>query len=244
MAATDKDKFIQEAELYESMRDNLGRDQLDNFKYMKAQLADWYIAMAAVCFAIGGIAISAGKKVATHPALFWWASVLLIANGVLIFFARKVEIESESSGFVDLRQKEADLWTMSKIAREHAAGDNGRSDDFMMAATRFVEDYDGHSEALRWWQWVKFLAHASLLDIVFGLLLFPILMLAPQLPNYLHISFQAYGRLLWLTLIAYLTFMVFQAAKAVKEKKKSDAAARQIKAEVDRNRANYEKAKS
>lgn len=244
MTAPSKDKFIQEAELYEGMRDNLGRDQLDNFKYMKAQLADWYIAIAAVCFAIGGIAISTGKNVTSHPVLFWWASVLLIANGVLIFFAKKVEIESESSGFADLKQKEADLWTMSKIAREHAANDNSRSDEFMTAATRFVEDYDKRSEALKWWQWVKFLAHSSLLDIVFGLLLFPILMLAPQLPNYTNISFETYTRLLWLTLIVYLIYMALQAAKTVKEKKKSDAAARQIKAEVDRNRANYEKAKS
>jgi hypothetical protein len=239
-----KNKFTQEAELYEGMRDNLGRDQLENFKYMKSQLADWYIAIAAVCFAIGGIAISTGKNITAHPALFWWASVLLIANGVLIFFAKKVEIESESSGFTELKQKEADLWTMSKIAREHAAGDNSRSDEFMGVAKRFVQDYDTRSEALKWWQWVKFSAHTSLLDIVFGLLLFPILMLAPQLPNYLDITFKTYTYLLWLTLVIYLIYMVFQAAKAIREKKKSNAAAQQIKAEVDKNRANYDKAKN
>lgn len=120
--ASDKNKFIQEAENYEQMRDNLGNDQLDNFRLIKSHLADWYIAIAAACFAIGGIAISAGKDVTVHPALFWWGSVLLIANGVFIFFARKVEIQSEGSGFSDLKQKEADLWTMSKIAREHAVG--------------------------------------------------------------------------------------------------------------------------
>jgi len=244
MAAIEKDKFTQEAELYEGMRDNLGRDQLDNFKLIKSQLADWYIAIAAVCFAIGGIAISVGKNVTTHPALFWWASVLLIANGVFIFFLRKVEIEGESSGFSDLKQKEADLWTMSKIAREHAAGDNSRSDDFMAAATRFVKDYDKSSEPLKWWQWVKFSALSSLLDIVFGLLLFPVLMLAPQLPNYPKISFKTYTCLLWLALAIYLINMGFQIAKAIREKKKTVAAARQIKAEVDKNRANYDKATS
>lgn len=113
----------------------------------------------------------------------------------------------------------------------------------MTAATRFVEDYDERSTPLRWWQWVKFVAQASLLDIVFGLLLFPIIMLAPQLPNYLNISFQTYAYTLWSALAIYLIYMAFQAVKAVQEKRKSDAAARQIKSEVDRNRANYDKAK-
>jgi hypothetical protein len=39
-------------------------------------------------------------------------------------------------------------------------------------------------------------------------------------------------------------YMVFNATRAVKAKKKSDAAAQQIKNEVDRDRKNYEKAKS
>lgn len=239
----EEEKFIREAEGYEQMRDNLGRDQLDNFRLIKSHLADWYIAIAAVCFAIGGIAITVGRSVTTHPALFWWGSVLLIANGIFIFFARKVEIQGESSGFSELKQKEADLWTMSKIAREHATGDNSRSDEFMAAAERFVADYDKRSTTLRWWQWIRFVALTSLLDIVFGLLFFPILMLAPQLPNYLNISFKTYTYLLWITLAIYLIYMAFQAVKAIEEKERSDAAAQQIKSEVDKNRANYDKAK-
>jgi hypothetical protein len=238
MNHSDKEKFDHEAEGYEQWREKLSNDQLDNFRIIKSHLADWYIAIAATCFAIGGIAITVGKHVTTHPALFWWGSVLLIANGVFIFFFRKIEIQAESSGFSDLKQKEADLLTMSKIAHEHAMGDNSRSEEFIAAANRFIDDYDKHS-VVKWWQWIKFIAQANLLDVVFGLLLFPILLLAPQLSNYLQITFETYALLLWGTLVIYFAYMASQIIKSIKEKKKSDAAARQIKSEVDKNRTNY-----
>jgi hypothetical protein len=235
-----RDKFIQEAERYEEMRDKFGSAKLENFRLIKSHLADWYIAIAAVCFAIGGIAITAGRNVMVHPALFWWGSALLIANGIFIFFARKAEIQSED--FSLLEQKEADLWTMSKIAREHADNNTSRSDEFMAAAHRFVNDYDKRSAGPKWWQWVKFAVHVSLLDVVFGLLLFPILMLASQLPNYPGITFKTYTTLLWSVLVLYLIYTAAQVFKAVKERQRSIAAAQQIKREVDSNRANYEKA--
>jgi hypothetical protein len=45
-------KFIDEAESYEKMRDDLGRDQLDNFRLITSQLADWYIAIAVISLGI------------------------------------------------------------------------------------------------------------------------------------------------------------------------------------------------
>jgi len=234
LSKADKNKFLREAETYESMRDSLGRDYLENFKFVKSQLADWYIALAAVCFAIGGIAISLGKSNVVHPALFWWGSVLLIANGVFIFFVRKTELESESSGFSNLKQKEADLWTMGKIAREHADGDESRALEFKLVTERFTSDYDRSSKPRKWWQWVRFVFYACMLDVVFGLFLFPVLLLASQLPNYMHITFRTYSLLLWILLFLYIIYTVLQGFKAVKEKKRSDVAHRQIKAEVDK----------
>jgi hypothetical protein len=43
-------------------------------------------------------------------------------------------------------------------------------------------------------------------------------MLIPQLPNNLHIPFQAYMYILCSALIIYIIYMVFQVVKAVKEK--------------------------
>lgn len=235
-ASEDKEKYLREAKTYEDLRDIISRDYVENFKYVKSQLADWYIALAAVCFAIGGIAISVGKNSIAHPVLFWWGSILLIANGVFIFFVRKTELEGESSGFSELKQKEADLWTMSKIAHEHAAGDKARVEEFAVAAERFKNDYDNHSKPAEWWQWIKFVLKACMLDVVFGLFLFPLLLLASQLPNYMHITFDLYWRSFWTLVLLYVIYVIFQGFKAVRDKKKLDKANQQIKSEVDRKR--------
>lgn len=231
-----ENKFLLEVEKYEDMRDKLGQGQIENFKFLKAQVADWYIAITAACFAIGGISISLAGDDIKHPGLFWWGSVLLIANGVLTFFARKAELDGEFSEFPDLRQKEADLWTMSKIAREHAAGDSSRADEFKIVSDRFVNEYNHQTKPLRWWGWIGFAVRASMLNIVFGLLLFPILLLAPQLPNHIHISLLQYSLIMWSLLGLYLIYVAVGICKAVSHKKKDAAADLQIKSEVMRKK--------
>lgn len=229
-----ENKFLLEAKTYEDMRDQLGQSQIENFKFLKGQVADWYIAITAACFAVGGVSISLAGDDIKHPALFWWGTILLVANGVFTFFVRKAELDSEFSGFPDLRQKEADLWTMSKIAREHAAGDNSRADEFKLVSDRFVNGYDHHTKPLRWWNWVAFAMRASMLNVVFGFLLFPVLLLASQLPNHMHITFQQYSLILWGLLVLYLAYVGFGVYKAVRHKKKDAAADLQIKSEVMR----------
>lgn len=228
------DKFLLEAKTYEDMRDQLGRSQIENFKFLKGQVADWYIAITAACFAIGGISISLAGNDIKHPALFWWGTALLIANGVFVFFVRKAELDGEFSGFPGLRQKEADLWTMSKIAREHAEGDNSRSDEFKLVSDRFLKDYDHQTKPLRWWNWIAFAVRASMLNIAFGFLLFPVLLLAPQLPNHMHVTLAQYSLILWSLLALYLVYMLVGVYKAIQHKKKDAAADLQIKAEVTR----------
>lgn len=235
----DKNEFISEADRYDAIRNTLGHDQLDNFKFIKSQLADWYVALATTCFAIGGISLSIGQAVKKHPVLFGWASVLLIANGIFIFFIRKLELESESSSFNKLKQKEADLWTMSKVAREYADGNTHRGDMFIEAANRFTNDYQKNPKPFTRWQWVKFIIRSCFLDLAFSLLLFPVLMLAPQLPNYLHISFTVYIYGLWAGLALYVIYVILQGIKVVKEKQAIDKAEQQIRDEVYADQKNY-----
>ncbi len=232
MKKDNKEKFLQEAKNYEDLRDKLGRDEIENFKFLKGQIADWYIAITAACFAIGGISISLAGDDVKHPALFWWGSVLLIANGVLIFFVRKTELDSEFSESPDLKQKEADLWTMSKIAREHTEGDSSRSDEFVNVYKRFASDYERRSEPYKWWQWVKFAAQSSMLNIVFGLLLFPVLLLASQLPNYMHISLRLYTSIMLMLIFLYVIYVLVGLTLAIKRKKRLNTAELQIKLEV------------
>lgn len=234
MTKIDKDALAHEAEAYDELRDQLSRDRLEDFKFLRGQVADWYIAITAACFAIGGISISLAGNDIKHPALFWWGSVLLIFNGVLTFFIRKAELDGESSESTILKQREADLWTMSVIAQEQAAGDMSRADAFGQASERFADDYDKRSRSPQWWQWVIYVAHASMLNITFGLLLFPVLLLASQLPNYMHITLQTYSVTLWALLAAYIVYMFVGIIASIKDKKKTDRADEQIKAEVFR----------
>ena len=229
-----EDKFLLEAKTYEDTRDKLALSQIENFKFLKAQVADWYIAITAACFAIGGISISLAGDDIKHPALFWWGSVLLIMNGVFTFFLRKSELDGEFSMFPDMKQKEADLWTMSKIAREHSAGDSSRTDEFKTVSSHFINDYDDQTKSLKWWNWVGFSMRASMLNIVFGLLLFPILLLAPQLPNYLHITLLQYALILWVSLGLFMVYMAVGVYRAIQDKKKDMKADLQIKSEVTR----------
>jgi len=233
----DRHKFAKEAETYESQRDEVGRLYLDTFKFIKSQYADWYIAISAVCFAVGGIAISVGtdktvRDSIVHPGLFWWGALLLIANGVFVFLVRKAELNGESSELPQFRQREADLWSMAKIAREHQEGDDSRADEFINIVKRFQGDYKKHNESLKWWQWIKYIAGAIMVDIVFSLLFFPILMLASQLINDVHITYKEYLWLLWASLVGYIIYLVIQVPVAITQKKTKDAADQQIKNEV------------
>jgi len=123
---------------------------------------------------------------------------------------------------------------MSKIAREHAAGDNSRADEFKIVSDRFVNDYNNQTKPFRWWGWVGFAIRASMLNIVFGLLLFPVLLLAPQLPNHMNITLSQYSLIMWALLGLYLVYMAVGIYKAVRHKKKDSAADLQIKSEVMR----------
>lgn len=240
-AKDDRKKFLREAELYESMREDLGKTYLENFKFMKTQLSEWYVTLTAVCFAIGGIAITVGidktsKYTLDYPHLFWWGSILLILNGIFIFFFRKIEFEGESRGFIELKQKEADLWTMSKIAKEHADGDNSRVEEFTQVAERFQNDYDNHTKTYNWLRWVRFVFFACMLDIVFGFMLFPLLMLASQLIDVIQFPYQSYVYILKYLLLAYILYIILQIIKVVRERKLMIAADDQIKAEVNKKR--------
>lgn len=229
-----KKKLLDEAKGYKELRDQLGRDQIENFKFLKAQVADWYIAISAACFAIGGISVSLAGNDIKHPALFWWGSVLLITNGVFIFFIRKAELDSEFSGFPDLRQKEADLWTMSKVAEEYADGDTSRADVFKKSSERFTKDYNSRSTPFTWWKWATFSIQSSLLNLAFGFLLFPVLLLASQLPNYIHITLLEYTQLLVALILLYVSYMGFGIYNSIKQKIKTNNAEAQIKQEVTR----------
>lgn len=229
-----QDKSLLEAKSYEDMRDKIALSQIENFKFLKAQVADWYIAITAACFAIGGISISLAGDDIKHPALFWWGSVLLIANGVFTFFVRKAELDSEFLGLANLKQSEADLWTMSKIAREHSAGNRTRVDVFKSVSERFTNDYKNDTKPPSRRDWISFAVQTSMPNIVFGLLLFPVLLLASQLPNYMQITLEQYALILLTSCGLYIIYMVVGAYKAVQHRQKEIAADLQIKSEVMR----------
>ncbi|HUD05705.1 MAG TPA: hypothetical protein VMR18_02170 [Candidatus Saccharimonadales bacterium] len=235
----DRERYLRDAEKFENMKDEVGKRYLDNFMFIKAQISDWYIALTAVCFAVGAVAITVGSDKTIsgdilHPALFWWGSLLLIANGTFIFLVRKVELEGESSGMPNLRKTEADMWTARNIARELADGNDSRVNEFAEVKQRILDDYDKRTARLKWWQWIGFLFHASIVDIVFGLLLFPILMLSSQLLNDIHMSFTLYSWGFGVLLVGYVTFTAYQAFKMIGEKNAAQANEEQIKSEVEK----------
>lgn len=234
-----KKKLLAEANHYEELKDKLGLQYLENFRFLKSQMSEWYVALTAVCFAIGGISISVGidktvRSELVHPGLFWAGSLLLIANGIFIFLVRKTELESESSDFPNLKQTEADLWTARNIAREVAAGDNSRADVFADFRQRALNDYHKRIKLPDWWRWVIYVLHACMIDVAFGLLVFPILMLAAQLLSELHLSFMQYKWGMWILLLLYIIYTINGARKAVRDKKKMQRAEEQIRAEVER----------
>jgi hypothetical protein len=233
----ERDKYLRDAEKFEDMKDEVGKRYLDNFMFIKSQISDWYIALTAVCFAIGAVAITVGSDKTIsgdilHPSLFWWGSLLLIANGTFIFLVRKVELESESKDMPNLRKTEADMWTARNIARELADGDDSRVNEFAEVRKRALTDYSKRTARFKWWQWFGYLFHASIVDIAFGLLLFPILMLASQLLNDIHLSFTLYKWIFWVLLVGYLAFMTYQNFMMVSQKKAAQANEEQIKSEV------------
>jgi len=235
----DREKYLRDVEKFESMKDEVGKQYLENFRFIKSQIADWYIALTAVCFAVGAIAITVGsdKTISgdiVHPDLFWWGSLLLIANGTMIFLVRKIELERDDRDIPNLRKTEADLWTARNIARELADGDDSRVDEFAEVRQRILNDYDRRTAKLKWWQWIGYLFHGSIIDMAFGLLLFPILMLASQLLNDIHLSFTLYSWVFWILLIGYLAFMTSQSFKLIGLKKSAQANEEQIKSEVEK----------
>jgi|GEM_PF-3430960 len=241
MSISDKDrnKYLADAKNFDELKDELGKLYLDTMKFLKSQISEWYVAITAVCFAVGGISISVGSDKAVtggivHPSLFWWGSILLIANGIFIFLVRKVELDKESSNLPNLKQAEADFWTARNIALELSNDNNSRVKDFEKVRQHAVDDYEKRVATYNWYGWTKYIVLASLVNVVFGLLVFPIFMLSSQLLNEVHISFKTYQYTLIALLIIYIGYTAQQAYEAAKEKKLVQVAEQQIKSEIER----------
>lgn len=135
----------------------------------------------------------------------------------------------------NLKKTEADFWTARNIAKELADGDSSRINDFADIRQRAIDDYHKRIKPLDGWrQWCKYVLYASTVDLVFGLLLFPLLMLASQLESYIGVSFTIYRIVFLLLLVLYLVYVGFQMRKSVIKKKAMQEAEQQVKSEIEK----------
>ncbi len=232
-----KKEYLEDAKDFENLRDEAVNRYFNNLIFIKTDMSGWHNALTAVCFGVGGVAIAIGadnahKNLVVHPWLFWGGAFLLLFNGLVIFFFKKIEIEKESAGLVPIKQLISDLWSASKIARELADGKSSREAWIEDFKEKLSTDYDKRVQPTTSWKLVPELFRASLMDIEFGLLIFPILMLSSTVIEPLHIHYHTYKTALICLVVLYIISMIIGLIRVVNTIKKADASTQQVKEEI------------
>lgn len=235
-----RDEWLREADKYDSLKQTVSIQILENARFLKTDISSWYNGLAAVCFTAGTIAITLSsdkiiRQSISYPTYFWWGSALLLVNGVYIFFLKKSEIEKEDRSFYKLRETEADMWTLRNVSREMADGRKDRASEFEKVKTTQSAAYNAVLKKWRIREWIPHLFLASRIDIIFGLLLFPVLMIASQIISELGINFITYKRGFFVILFGYIIYSLSSAHKSANSVKKSQTADRRIRDEVYSN---------
>lgn len=236
-----RDEWLREAEKYEKLKESLSLQILENTRFLKSDISAWYNALTAVCFTAGTIAITLSsdktiRQSIAHPKYFWWGSTLLLMNGVYIFFLKKSEIEKEDRSFYKLRDAEADMWELRNVSKELADGNKDRIESFAKIKKAQSSAYNSTVKKWRMREWLPHLFLASRIDVAFGLLLFPIIMIASQIIAELGLSFQLYKKFFFIALMLYVVYSLVSAFRSADSVKKSHKADNRIKDEVFRDK--------
>jgi len=232
-------KLLEQVKEFDNMKGDLGKQMIENARFLKGDLSGWYNALTAVCFTVGGIAITIASESPisdsiANPHHYWIGAVLLITNGVLIFFLKKLNIEAEFNDTYKIRETEADLWQSKKTLEEALSGDPSRVQAFMVMRDRINSEYDKTVQKWPWWRWIWKVFIASQTDIVFALLLFPIALMMTQVIQHFSISIYQYNTVLVILVILYAIYYIFQCTKTVRYFRKMQKAEKRINSEVNK----------
>ena len=237
MTSDEKNKLLLKADIYDRAKDEVGKETVNNLRFLKADLSGWYNALTTVCFTVGAIAITVGadrsvKSDILHPGYFWWGTILLITDGILIFFLKKSDIEGEFNEMPKLTEAKADYWQLRNMTLEKANGDNSRAIELIELERRVTKEYVDTQKKWPWHKWVKQIIRAGKTDIVFGVLLFSITLMLTQILDELHIHFKTYNHYLVATLILYALYTAWGGVKGVRVVRRQQAAEARIKKEI------------
>ena len=237
MTKQEKKELLDRANKYDQAKEKVSDESLNNFRFLKADLSAWYNALTAVCFTVGAIAITVGtdKSVESdilYPHYFWWGTTLLLINGVLIFFLKKLEMESEFMSMPELAEAKADYWQMRNMTIEKANDDNSRANDLKRLEKQVTTDYVDTQQAWPWYKWVGRIIHAAVTDIVFGLLLFPVALMLTQIIGEFHITLSMYVHGVLVVLVLYAIYTIWGGYKGVASARRQQAADLRIRKEV------------
>lgn len=232
-----KVKYEKDAASFAEIKERISKEQIELLRYLKADLTNWYNALIAVCFTVGGIAITIGadknvQENITYPKYFWWGATLLLINGLIIFTYKKNEIERNFRDLPKLRITERDLWKVEKIALELAKGDSSRVDEFNEIKARITLDYEESTKSRTLFRWVVGVFLAIKTDLIFGIMLFALLLMFSQIITFLNIKFNVYNKLLILTAIAYVIYVITEVRSLIKSEKLALEAEQDIKKEI------------
>jgi len=234
MDNNEKTKLLLKAENYDKFKDEIGKDYVNNIRYLKTDLSSWFNALTAASFTVGAIAITIGADKTvnsgiSHPSYFWCGTFLLILDGVLIFFLKKHDIENNLNEMPQLIESKADYWELRNLTIEKSNGNNLNSDRLKTLEKNVVRDYEELIKKWSWYKWIKKTLQAATTDIVFGLFLFPIILMLSQIINKLHIQMNFYTLILQALLILYIIYTLHGGIIGVKAIKKQQAAEQRIK---------------
>jgi len=237
MSPQDKANITKLAKEFAKYKEEVGKEYISTFKYLKGDLSAWYNSLTTVCFTIGAVALTFGADKAVkdsilYPDYFWLGALLLILDGLLIFWFKKLDIEKEFAGLPTLRQSEADYWKAEKILMEARDGNAGRFQEYENLKEKFTDNYRKQNKHWTFLEWVHNIFKSTMTDITFGLLVFPILLMTSQFTDVAGISLATYKWIFICLLILYLIYCLWSLSKAIKDIKAKQAADRQIEGEI------------
>lgn len=234
LTKTDKKALIDKARRYDSFKDYVGEQSLANFKFLKSDLSAWYNALTTACFTVGAIAITVGvdQKAIVYPSYFWWGTLLIIFDGVLIFFLKKLDIEGDFNAMPKLSEAKADYWQLRNMTAEKSNGDNTRAAELKTLEEKVTDDYRGIVQKWPWYKWAQRIILASTTDIVFGLLLFPIGLMLTQVINEFNMNIAQFDTVFKIALGIYIIYMILGSVVSIRAVLRTQAADERIRAEV------------
>jgi hypothetical protein len=222
----------------------VSREYSDNLRFLRADLSAWYNSVASVCFLSGTIAITAAtgqpNNYISHPGSFWWGTVMLLFNGVLIFLVKKIDIEGDINDLAILADAEASINVVKNVTAEVKNHNENRVGEVEAEIEKYVQDVDKSHKPLSWTLWIGRLLSSNIPDLILALLVFPIYLLGSQIISKIHVSDQSYWLTFYILVAAFASYVLLGNVKTVRSMIKSEKAKSKLYSEIKikRRRAN------